>query len=305
MNIGGEVIRVPTVARAQGEEATSASLPPADVPEYQLFTTMQRLRPSLVSYVDKLDNVASELGGVIRIILRVPLLQVTGWEQRKWAGGATGRWDAQGADLTIDLQTTEVLWRDDELKPVPDSMTQFVDYASIFGKQALHCGVVVKQEHRHWVHVVGSEYDLIEWTVPKYDTLGVGGPVSTIPVEPPSNQQQQQQRAPQQPQVDPMQLMLLCSQGVNEDRAREALIAVAPGGADEAMMWLFTGNASGGDTTTTEEPHVGVDFDGIHFDRKIDPYSPEPWPVEEERWAMDILKPVIAAVFPPDDDVSV
>lgn len=294
------------MARAAGEDDTAASLPPADVPEYQLFAAMQRLRPSIVTYADGLESVASELGGAIRIILRVPQLQVTGWEQRKWAGGATGRWDAQGADLTIDLQTTEVLWRDDELKPVPDSMTQFVDYASIFGKQALHCGVVVKQEHRHWVHVVGSEYDLIEWDAPKYDTLGVGGPVSTIPVEPPANEQQQQ-RAPQEPQVDPMQLMLICSQGVDEARARQALIAVAPGGADEAMMWIFTGDASTGVTAAAavEEPAVGVDFDGVHFDRKVDPYSVEPWAVEQEQWAMDILKPVIAAVFPPDDDVCV
>lgn len=188
-------------------------------------------------------------------------------------------------------------------------MTQFVDYASIFGKQALHCGVVVKQEHRHWVHVVGSEYDLIEWDVPKYDTLGVGGPVSTIPVKPPANEQQQQQRqqAPTMPNVDSMQLMLLCSQGVEEARAREALIAVAPGGADEAMMWLFTGSAAGNhtDTAAATEPHIGVDFDGVHFDRKVDPYSAEPWSVLEERWAVDILKPVIAAVFPPDDEVLI
>jgi hypothetical protein len=198
-----------------------------------------------------------------------------------------------------------VLWRDDELKPVPDSMTQFVDYASIFGKQALHCGVVVKQEHRHWVHVVGTEYDLIEWDVPKYDTLGVGGPLSTIPVKPPANQQgQPPPQQPQQPQVDQMQLMLICSQGVEEARARQALIAVHPGGADEAMMWLFTGDAGNGGSSSQEEPHVGVDFDGVHFDRKVDPYNQEPWSVEAERWGVDILKPVINAVFPPDDDVT-
>jgi hypothetical protein len=108
LSIGGEVMRVPTVARAPDDDSASASLPPADVPEYQLFAAMQKLRPSLVSYVDGLGGVSHELGGAIRIILRVPLLQVTGWEQRKWSGGATGRWDAQGAELTIDLQTTEV-----------------------------------------------------------------------------------------------------------------------------------------------------------------------------------------------------
>mmetsp|Transcript_2150 Transcript_2150/g.2909 ORF Transcript_2150/g.2909 Transcript_2150/m.2909 type:complete len:4480 (+) Transcript_2150:77-13516(+) len=311
LNIGGEVIKVPTVARAPEDSSGDqplASVPPADVPEYQLFATMQRLRPSIVKYVDSLASPAHELGGAIRIILRVPMLHVTGWVQRKWAGGATGRWDAQGAELTIDLQTTEVLWRDDELKPVPDSMTQFVDYASLFGKQALHCGVVVKQEHRHWVHVVGSDYDLIEWDVPEYNLLGVNGPECNIPIEKKEEEQQPGQpprQPPRQPQVDPMQLMLLCSQGVEESKAAEALAAVAPGGAEEAMMWIFSGGAQAGGQGGAQEAvkeEIFVTFEGIRFDRKVDPYNEAPWTEPCEQWGIDILKPVIVAVFPPDDD---
>jgi hypothetical protein len=117
-----------------------------------LFSAMQRLRPSLVAFLDSQsrDGVGEGLGAILRVALRIPSLQVKEWVQRPWTaaappGGvaassssssssssprlATGRWDAVGAELTVDLQTTEVLWRNDELKPVPDSMVQFVDYA--------------------------------------------------------------------------------------------------------------------------------------------------------------------------------
>ena len=191
LNVGGEVIKVPTVARPQhlkggpsrsgggsrsGDEEL-ARLPPSDVPEHLLFAAIQALRPSLVAFADALPahRVAQQLGIALGTALRLPNLGLQAWVQRPWpspspaaagsssSGGwgtgrrATGRWDAAGAELSIDLQTTEVLWRHDELKPVPDSMAQFADYASLFGKQPLHCGLVVRQEHRHWVHLVGSE----------------------------------------------------------------------------------------------------------------------------------------------------
>jgi hypothetical protein len=46
-------------------------------------------------------------------------------------------------------------------------------WKGLFGKQLLHCGLVVRQQHRHWVHVVGSDYDLIEWDAPDVVKMGV------------------------------------------------------------------------------------------------------------------------------------
>lgn len=50
--------------------------------------------------------------------------QVDGWVNR-----GAGKWEAVGAELSLDLQTVEVLWRNDDLKPVPDSMTQVLSHS--------------------------------------------------------------------------------------------------------------------------------------------------------------------------------
>lgn len=214
LNVAGEVIKVPTVAKPQHYQTGKKKkkkksdggsvgsnpeggqggkgnddnddeewrLPPADVPEHLLFATIQKLRPNLVRFADQSlpEVVGVQFGLALGTAMRLPHLGVQAWVQRPGPSSAalstspnttgsssassmglgacaSGRWDAVGADLTVDLQTTEVMWRNDELKPVPDSMAQFADYASMFGKQPLHCGLVVRQEHRHWVHLVGSE----------------------------------------------------------------------------------------------------------------------------------------------------
>jgi len=62
---------------------------------------------------------------------------------------------ASGKDLKVNLQTVEILWRNDDLRPVPDSMTQYADYEALFGRDSKQCGIVSKQAHRLWVHLVG------------------------------------------------------------------------------------------------------------------------------------------------------
>ena len=43
-------------------------------------------------------------------------------------------------------------------------------------------------------------------------------------------------------------------------------------------------------------------FDGVRFDRPVDPYSDETHPEATEQWAMGLLKPVIRAVYPEEED---
>lgn len=77
----------------------------------------------------------------------MPDFAYSGWEQNTTG---PGRYVAKRADLQFDVQTGESnftffsgvdiflgagesLWRNVELKPVPDSMTQFPEYETIFG----------------------------------------------------------------------------------------------------------------------------------------------------------------------------
>ncbi|KAG5495830.1 hypothetical protein JIQ42_02697 [Leishmania sp. Namibia] len=84
-----------------------------------------------------------------------------------WSVSAPGVYKGPASSgLFFHAQTCELFWRNDELKPVPDSMSHFTDFENILGKDALQCGLVSRHEHRHWVHLVGTPYDVIEWTAP-------------------------------------------------------------------------------------------------------------------------------------------
>lgn len=90
--------------------------------------------------------------------------------------------------LLFHAQTCELFWRNDELKPVPDSMSHFGDFENILGKEILQCGLVSRHEHRHWVHIVGTPYDVIEWAAaPDLADQGVHSPIvleGALPAEP-------------------------------------------------------------------------------------------------------------------------
>ncbi|TPP41495.1 hypothetical protein CGC20_3525 [Leishmania donovani] len=84
-----------------------------------------------------------------------------------WSISAPGVYKGPASSgLFFHAQTCELFWRNDELKPVPDSMSHFTDFENILGKDTLQCGLVSRHEHRHWVHLVGTPYDVIEWTAP-------------------------------------------------------------------------------------------------------------------------------------------
>lgn len=80
--------------------------------------------------------------------------------------------------LIFHFRSGELFWRQKELKPVPDSMSHFSDYEAILGNELRQCGEVLRHQHRHWVQVVGTPYDLMEWTAPniKENDCGEGCP---------------------------------------------------------------------------------------------------------------------------------
>jgi hypothetical protein len=113
---------------------------------------------------------------VLQNVIQVALWS-TKFEYAGWKRLGHGRFLAEKAEIKFDSQTAEIFWRNDELKPVPDSMTRFSDFESLFGSRAFYCGLVLRNQHRNWVHIVGTEYDLQEWDKPKAADQGVGAPI--------------------------------------------------------------------------------------------------------------------------------
>jgi hypothetical protein len=180
LNVGFDSIRAPNMLLLDDEALKT--LPPVDLPEAALFTLVQEQRRNWVHFVDNCSAADREatLNGAVRIALRKPDMSITGWELSGPLG--LGRYSAPDKELVMDIQACEVMWRNKEMTPVPDSMAQFADYETIFGRASMHCGVVARQEHRLWVHVVGTDCDLQEWTMPDPEDQGVGCPVA--PPEP-------------------------------------------------------------------------------------------------------------------------
>jgi hypothetical protein len=290
-----DTVRVPNLFRAEtaGSGGTSDAkrmkLPPLDVPEHLIFSILLEEHRSLslllrsALAVDapaigmegrrrmQLDRIMNAV--VQRVLREKPTNHIGGGApsshvSEQAAGGASRRddaWDvsiikpsaagpapapgaaegqpappptsvglvfsAPSSGLTFHLQTCELFWRNDELKPVPDSMSHYTDYETILGKDVMQCGLVRRSLHRHWIHIVGTPYDVVEW-----DT------------------------------TDPE------DQGVHQPR-----VLMGP---------------------PTCECVEQVKYDGVLFDRLVNVDDEAPWPVSDERWAIDLLRRVLKEAFP-------
>lgn len=171
----GETYRAPTFLKPGSEDLTK--LPPADVPEDKLFAMLQRSRRLWAEFLDRqpkpvVDKILSQ---VCAVALRKP--QYGAGADWSSLGSGLGRYACVQHELTVDVQSAEVMWRNTGMTPVPDSMTQFADYEALFGRESKLCGVVSQQQHRLWVHLVGTDCDLQEWDEPDPLDQGVGAPV--------------------------------------------------------------------------------------------------------------------------------
>ncbi|KAL3658013.1 hypothetical protein V7S43_017055 [Phytophthora oleae] len=180
LKIGMQTIQAPSIVALRNSEGKELQLPPGDVLEAEIFETIQLHRRSIVQWLAGLPTINRNqvLGHIVRIALRSDE-QTDSWEwiEESHIRGA-GKYSCRQHELKLDAQTGEILWRNDELKPVPDSMTQYADFMSIFGNKSLHCGLVARQEHRLWVNIVGTDFQLVEWDDPTHEIdQGVGAPV--------------------------------------------------------------------------------------------------------------------------------
>ena len=116
---------------------------------------------------------------ITRIALRNPEQEIKGgWREGGVAGGRRGLFvTGEAGGMQLDLQTGELLWENDTaLRPVPDTMVQFTDFQELFERRALHCGLIQRTWHCHQVHIMNTDFDLAEWTVPDAADLGAGCP---------------------------------------------------------------------------------------------------------------------------------
>lgn len=103
-----------------------------------MFALFQNKRQSIVEWFDvqSFDSVTRTLDQVLEIALG----SSSSTREGQWLAQGMGRFVLTGQDLQVDVQTGELLWRNDSLKPIPDSMVQFQDFNTLFGKESLHCG---------------------------------------------------------------------------------------------------------------------------------------------------------------------
>ena len=157
LTIGRDCIQAPTL---DNHRENGKPRPPSHVPEDRLFSFLQRHRRSIIQWFEQ--NIEAR-NAVLTKILEIALNEKQD-HVVEWTESGTGRYRIEARELEIDLQTAEILWRRDGLKPVPDSMVQFGDFETIFGHQSLHCGLVSCQVERLWVKIIGTQYELMEWT---------------------------------------------------------------------------------------------------------------------------------------------
>lgn len=204
-------------------------------------------------------------------------------------------------------------------------MSQFGDYESLFHGEALHCGLVARQRHRHWVHVVGTEYDLVEWDEPQPADLGVGTPLAAQAiVEVPAARRSAAARLAELLSASE-EACLACLSATNDDEEEAVNMLLAGGpppptpsappeipavsedddGTDEPFAMLRTRL-----TPRRAQPPQGISFancftfNGIIYDRHFDFYSalPHCGLPESEAWLADFLAPLLRIIFPADDE---
>ena len=260
LRVGRETVRAPTFA---SPELDKTKLPPSDVPEAALFLMLQRVRRPIVQWLDMRDPTALDrvLNKIMSVALRNEGFDYRGWSR---AGIGLGSYMATSVELKFDVQSAEVLWRNDELRPVPDSMVQFNDYDSMFGREPLHCGIVRREQHRLWVHLVGKNIDLAEWDEPKKEDQGIGFP-----------------KKPEETLVT----FWSCP----------ACTMFNEGGAECSVCGTARPPQQAGDGT-----EAGFTYAEVVYNRPFDPYSEKPHEHSSENWFVDILKPVILHEFPPE-----
>ncbi|KAF1319029.1 hypothetical protein FI667_g13369, partial [Globisporangium splendens] len=291
LKIGMQTIQAPSIVALRDGDGNELQLPPGEVLEEEMFETVQIHRRAVVKWLTGLarDSRDEVLGSIVRIALR----STDSNTSYDWSEGtnvsSTGRYYCKKTELKLDTQTGEILWRNDELKPVPDSMTQYADFKAIFGNKSLHCGLVARQEHRLWVNIIGSDFELVEWDDPT-DPLdqGVGAPVLCKPGTESENAEQEE-----------LKMYWECPActcaNFNGDNPNAVCDVCATPRVSRQPQPTQSGKPD-------ESVGDGYAYLGKTFSRPFDPYSDKDHPYPDEDWFADFVGSVLRLQYPPDPE---
>ncbi|KDO28986.1 hypothetical protein SPRG_20090 [Saprolegnia parasitica CBS 223.65] len=277
--VGMEIIQAPSILKKKPkEDATTVLYPPAGVLESELFELLQAKRRSIVEFAQSLspNDCNALLNSILHIALRAKTVPTHEWTMDAGVAG-TGRYVCTQAEMKIDLQTGEILWRNDELKPVPDSMVQFSDYRHHFGNEALHCGL----------SPLGTECELMEWDEPSPDDQGVDTPTVFLPPVPAAT--------PAVPSDAKMywECPACTCANFNGDQPNAACEVCA---TPKHVPAPTPAPAQPAEPTET-----GFLYLGTEYSRRLDPYSKDEHEIESELWFVSLVRSVVNALFPEDD----
>ncbi|KAG1698490.1 hypothetical protein DVH05_015030 [Phytophthora capsici] len=299
LKIGMQTIQAPSIVALRNSEGKELQLPPADVLEAEIFETIQLHRRSIVQWLVGLSTINRNqvLGNIVRIALRSDE-QTDSWEWIEEPGiGGAGKYSCRQHELKLDAQTGEILWRNDELKPVPDSMTQYADFMSIFGNKSLHCGLVARQEHRLWVNIVGTDFQLVEWDDPTHEIdQGVGAPVTYEPGTAGSSAD---------PSESPEELKMYwecpactCANFNGDNPNATCDVCGTP-----RVAHAPPAPSRGKPEDKPKQPgDDGFRYLGKVFSRPFDIYSEEEHPHADEQWFVDLVGNALRLLYPPIPD---
>lgn len=303
LKIGMQTVQAPSIVDLSREGSeTILKLPPGNVLEVEIFETIHLHRRRIVKWLNELDSTDRDkvLGQIVRIALRSNE-PTNSWQ---WNEGtdvnSTGRFTCTNTDLKLDIQTGEILWRNDELKPLPDSMTQFADFKSLFGNKSLHCGLVTRQEHRNWVKVIGTDFELIEWDDPT-DAMnqGIGAPiVYKAPILSAIESNADGESAE-------LKMYWECPActcaNFNGDKPNALCdVCGTPRIARPPPAPVTHPQGAGPSLSQPAEP--GFEYLGEVFSRAFDPYSEVDHPHPDEQWAVDLIGTALRVLYPPEPE---
>ncbi|TDH74318.1 hypothetical protein CCR75_003035 [Bremia lactucae] len=294
LKVGMQTIQAPSIVALRNINKKELQLPPGNVLEVELFELMQLHRRSIVHWLVGLQKATRNK--ILTDIARIAICSDDQHDSWEWIDvsevGGAGKYSCHLQEINLDVQTGKLLWRNDELKPVPDSMTQHADFKIIFGSKSLHCGLVARQEHRLWVNIVNSNFQLVEWDDPPREIdQGVGAPVAlaSMSLDNPCNNLQELKmywecRACTCANFNGDNVNALCE--VCGTRRVESTL---PSKKDQESK----ANQSGDD---------GFLYLEQIFTRPFDIYSEEEHPHADEQWFVDLVGSTLRLLYPSEPD---
>jgi hypothetical protein len=274
---GSDSVRVPNLERVDAtcaENAKKFKLPPADVPESALMAMMQDSFKDVVAFLTACspEDLNSLMGAVVSVVLLGQEGLANIWIPKT---GEYGVYFCRDTELIFRANFCELLWRNEGLKSVPDTMASYDDYKYILGNDVNQCGRVRRSKNMHWVHVVGTQYDLVEWTPPDPMNQGLNCP-STITAPP----------------------CVICG------LKGQCWTCKTPSCRGQIVCSSNRCGTCRAPKSQSEAPEAISQawFQGIEYSREINVYDEIAWPVIEERWAVNMIRSVFKLHFPNDGE---